>query len=154
MYRVSTSERPCYSAEQIQKYFSHISLPQSHLHYKQFHNNPKDALDFLTQLQKHQLATVPFENLQLHYSTHHSISLDPEYLYTKIVEKGNRGGYCMENNCFFGTVLRTLGFTLHSAGARVAIAASGTPAKGYFGWYYALFLSAEIHVLIGAGHIW
>lgn len=95
-----------------------------------------------------------FENLQLHYSSHHSISLDPEHLYTKIVEKDNRGGYCMENNCFFGTVLRTLGFSLHSAGARVAIAASGTPAEGYFGWYYPLFLSARAHMLIVPGHIW
>ena len=60
----------------------------------------------------------------------------------------------MENNCFFGTVLRTLGFSLHSAGARVAVAASGTPAEGYFGWYYCLLLSPVIHILIGAGHIW
>ena len=135
MYRVSTSERPRYSAEQIQKYFSHISLPQSYRQYSLVHDNPKDALKFLTRLQRHQLAAVPFENLQLHYSSHHTISLNPEHLYTKIVEKDNRGGYCMENNCFFGAVLRTLGFSLHNAGARVALAVIGKPVEGYFGWY-------------------
>ena len=154
MCRVSTSERPCYSAEQIQKYFSHITLPQNYRQCSPVYNNPKDALEFLTRLQRYQLAAVPFENLQLHYSSHHTISLDAEVLYNKIVEKGNRGGYCMENNCFFGTVLRTLGFSLHSAGARVALAASGRPVEGYFGWYSCLFLTAVIHILIGAGHTW
>ena len=40
----------------------------------------------------------------------------------------------MENNCFFGTVLRTLGFTVHSAGARVCHAANGMGGDDYAGW--------------------
>jgi len=92
-------------------------------------------LKFLTQLQQHQLCTVPFENLSLHYSSHHTISIDAEYLYSKIVGNG-RGGYCMENNCFFGTVLRTLGFTVYSAGARVNEAgAAGKPGENYVPWW-------------------
>jgi arylamine N-acetyltransferase len=55
------------------------------------------------------------------------LSLDPEDLFRKIVENG-RGGYCMEVSAFFGTVLRSLGFRLYSAGARVK------GPSGYKGW--------------------
>jgi len=40
----------------------------------------------------------------------------------------------MENNCFFGTILRSLGFTVHSAGARVSNAADGMSGEDYHGW--------------------
>lgn len=40
-------------------------------------------------------------------------------LYKEIVRDG-RGGDCMENNCFLGTVLGSLGFRVYGAGARVA----------------------------------
>jgi len=40
----------------------------------------------------------------------------------------------MENNCFFGTILRSLGFTIHSAGARVSKAADGMSGEDYHGW--------------------
>jgi len=82
------------------------------------------------------MATVPFENLALHYSTHHSITLDPECLFEKVVGRG-RGGYCMENNCFFGTVLRTLGYAMVSVGARVSNATNGRADGGYTGLYGA-----------------
>lgn len=46
------------------------------------------------------------------------ISLDKEDLFEKIVTL-ERGGYCMENNLLFSTVLRTLGFEVVATGARV-----------------------------------
>lgn len=46
--------------------------------------------------------------------------------------RGGRGGYCMENNRFFATILHSLGFDVYSVGARVH-----TP-NGYNGWYVAL----------------
>ncbi len=129
------SSRAVYNGSQISKYFSHISLPkdsQDLQHTSSKLHEPNNALKFLASLQRHQLAAVPFENLTLHYSSHHSISLDPDYLYNKIVCKG-RGGYCMENNCFFGTILRTLGFTICSAGARVSQSVSATGDVDDFG---------------------
>lgn len=130
------SARPTYASDQISKYFKHISLPkdsQDLLHTPAKLHHPNNALKFLTQLQRHQIATVPFENLQLHYSRDHTISLDPVDLFNKVVDRGH-GGYCMENNCFFGTVLRSLGFNVFSAGARVNTAASGTGEDGWEGW--------------------
>lgn len=131
------AQRPIYTQAQISKYFTHISLPKASVDLPSTPtklHEPKNALDFLTQLQQHQLCTVPFENLSLHYSPHRTITIDAEHLYTKIVDN-ERGGYCMENNCFFGTVLRTLGFTLYSAGARVNEAgAAGRPGEEYVPW--------------------
>ena len=44
----------------------------------------------------------------------------------------------MENNCFFGTVLRTLGFAVCSVGARVSDEVNGMAGGGYSAWYLPL----------------
>ena len=136
---------PTYSSQQIERYYDRISFPQSH---RQPHlltklNAAGSCEDFnlLKTLVKYQLAAVPFENLELHYSTHHNISLDPEHLFQKIVDRNaGRGGYCMENNAFFGAILRSLGYDVLTVGARVNEAMSATTAKrgstklNYNGW--------------------
>ena len=81
------------------------------------------------------MATVAFENLALHYSTHHSVILDLDFLFDKMVVRA-KGGYCMENNRFFATILRTLGYTVLSCGARVSNTVAGAqPEGGYTGLY-------------------
>ena len=99
-----------YTEAQLQQYFRHISFdPDKH---------GAGSLDYLAALQRAHLARVPFESVSLHYSKTRLLSLDLDDLFDKIV--GNsRGGYCMEVNAFFGAVLRSLGFTVLSAGARV-----------------------------------
>lgn len=82
------------------------------------------------------MAKVPFENLALHYSTHHSVILDRDVLFEKMVI-GGKGGYCMENNLFFATVLRTLGYAVLSTGARVSKAVSAGEANGSYTGLYA-----------------
>jgi arylamine N-acetyltransferase len=115
-----------YSKDQLSQYFEHISLPDKW-------RASEPSLGHLTELVKHQFSTVPFENISLHYSENHALSLDPEDLFLKIVVK-SRGGYCMENNTFFGTVLRSLGFHIINAGARVSEATEGRPGGRYGGW--------------------
>jgi len=84
------------------------------------------------------MARVPFENLVLHYSTHHSVILERDFLFDKMVVRG-KGGYCMENNLFFATVLRTLGYTVLAGGARVSKAVShGQDDGSYTGLYDAM----------------
>jgi hypothetical protein len=116
--------RSTYTPSQIEAFFDRISLPERHRSHAVVQNPPvarsAEGLEFLAILQKYTLAAVPFESLALHYSSHHTISIDPQALFHKIVELGNgRGGYCMENSCLFGTVLRTLGFDVYPTGARV-----------------------------------
>lgn len=63
--------------------------------------------------------------------------------------QAGRGGYCMENNCFFGTILRSIGFDVYSVGARVK-----SP-DGYGGWSHMVNLVTIhpriYHVDIGFG---
>ena len=99
----------------------------------------QDPLGTLGRLQLWQLAAVPFGNLVIHYSPHHTVSLDTEALFIKIVQR-RMGGYCMENNTFFATILRSLGYELYTTGARVSFAvdAGEKDHQGYSGWAHML----------------
>ncbi|KAK0628746.1 hypothetical protein B0T17DRAFT_573861 [Bombardia bombarda] len=115
-----------YTKDQLARYFKRIRFtPRDGQEPRDM--AASDPLGFLTTLQRLHMVWVPFESLTLHYSRHRLLSLDPEDLFQKIVDN-NRGGYCMEVNTLFGTVLRSLGFTLFSAGARVK------NQSGYQGW--------------------
>ncbi|KAJ8612493.1 hypothetical protein MRB53_037422 [Persea americana] len=115
-----------YNSEQIEAYYNVISLP---LKYRLFPSKATraiargpagPALDFLAALQSHHICAIPYENLVLHYSTSPGVCLDKEKLFQKIVTKGHgRGGYCMEVNYLYLTILRSLGFRVFPAGARV-----------------------------------
>ena len=139
------SQGSTYSLKQIERYYDRTSLPrrhrQPHIITQSNSVGSGEDLDFLKTLIKYQLAAVPFENLELHYSTHHTISLDPEHLFPEIVDRNaGRGGYCMENNTFFGTVLRSLGYNVLTIGARVneawndTMAKSGSRKSNHNGW--------------------
>ena len=169
------STRPLYSKEQIHRFYDRISLPQKHRHdpgpsTNNIHNDKDASLALLSALQRHFLASVPFENLDLHYSPHHSISLDPAHLFDKIVlgadshgHNRGRGGYCMENNQLLNTVLASLGFDVVSVGARVN-AAVGNPSapadeSSYSGWSHMVNLvtvparsGTKYQVDVGFGH--
>ncbi|KAM0690255.1 hypothetical protein Q7P36_009022 [Cladosporium allicinum] len=134
--------QPTYSTEQVHQIYDRIRLPSKYRH------DPSETkeltrgdggLELLSTLQRHHLANVPFENLELHYSPTKVINTDTELLFQKVVTQNTgRGGYCMENNLFFGTLLRTLGFSVMSTGGRVntAVAPSGDigPEERYTGW--------------------
>lgn len=130
------AHRSSYSKEQLKKYFDRISLPEiyrTQLVVEGQNAIPDEQLSFLANLKKYHLAAIPFENLELHYSPTKTVSLEPQYLFQKIVVRGDgRGGRCMETNCLFGTVLRSLGFDVYSAGARVNQAAQ--PVAATKGW--------------------
>jgi hypothetical protein len=120
-----------YTPSQIQQYEEYVSLPS------RFRQASKPALDaeYLTALHIHQISSVPYENLVLHYSTTHAVSLDPQVLFKKIVaDARGRGGYCMENGIFFHHVLRALGFTVYLTGVRIRPRVGGVPGGDYTGW--------------------
>jgi len=133
-------ERPIYTTSQLLAYYDHINLPSQHRHApgaqsRSIARGPTAAaLAFLSALQLHTLCTIPFENLDLHYSPYHANSIDPHAIFSKVVTRGKgRGGYCMENNNLFGTVLRSLGFDVYPTGARVNGGIDGGGEK-YGGW--------------------
>ena len=104
----------------------------------------RDPLGALTSLQQHHLATFPFGNLVLHYSQHHTIALDPDLLFHKMVERGF-GGYCVENTGMFAIVLRSLGFKMYTGAAKVNKDLGKEEDTGRFhGWY--VFLTSLVQV--------
>lgn len=108
------AHRRRYSKAELQGYFTRINLSRECV------NSPvltdialartkEHGLPLLEALCRHHTCNVPFENLILHYSVNKKVNLDLSHLYTWFVTK-RRGGRCMENNSFFGTVLRSLGY--------------------------------------------
>ncbi|KAK5010731.1 hypothetical protein LTR28_008130 [Elasticomyces elasticus] len=102
---MSTSDpsiRPIYSHDQLIAYYDHIALPEHHRHTPGEKSkavaNSADGLDYLAALQRYTLSSIPFENLELHYSRYRVILIDPQSLYDKIIARGNgRGGGHMIN---------------------------------------------------------
>lgn len=130
------SVRPTYSRDQLLRYVSHIyRLPADQAQIKlgelqiSVHDEPLSALK---ELQQHHLASIPFSNISLHYSQHHTISLDCDYLFYKLIERG-LGGYCMESTGFFSIVLRSLGYQVLTCGGRVSEDVNGGSSGDYTG---------------------
>ncbi|KAF2460686.1 hypothetical protein BDY21DRAFT_280446 [Lineolata rhizophorae] len=121
-----TTPSPAYTPAQLTRYFAHIALPSTHQHHSTASLPPASALSLLARLQRHQLAAVPFENLSLHYSRARRVSLAADDVLDKVLGgpegdkvAARRGGYCMENNTLFGSVLRALGYSVYAVGGRV-----------------------------------
>lgn len=69
----------------------------------------------LRALMRHQLCTVPFENLDVQAGK--GVSLVPEHIVSKIVG-AQRGGYCYEVNGLFAMALQAIGLPYRMVAAR------------------------------------
>lgn len=111
-----------YTPTQINNLYDRIDLPAPYRYepgdFSQEVVKQSNGIGFLRALMTFMLASVPYENLELHYSTHHHISLDPDVLYDKIVTQG-RGGLSLEVNAFFAILLYSLGYEVRTVAARV-----------------------------------
>lgn len=101
---------PTYTKGQIIRYLDRINCSPS--------IELPANLDNLRKLVAGHLDAIPFENLSIHYSTHRSITVDKDFVFDKFVNQ-RKGGYCMEQNRAFATLLRSLGYELYTVGARV-----------------------------------
>lgn len=83
------------------RYLTRIGMPLD------LDRSPDPDLDFLRELQRSHLLTVPFESLDIVRGV--PIILDFQSLYAKVIER-ERGGFCYELNSLFGWLLRQLGY--------------------------------------------
>jgi arylamine N-acetyltransferase len=124
------SNRRRYNKAELLDYFSRIELSQKYfdsvLSDESLARTKDHGLPLLEALCRHHTCHVPFENLILHYSASKKVTLELSELYTWFVNK-RRGGRCMENNSFFATVLRSLGYQVRNCGGRVSRAMSPYP---------------------------
>ena len=116
------------SAEQVEAYLDRIALPQAVRDSLREGGNGRDALKALTTLQQYHMAAVPFENLELHYSSHRSLPQETEIVYENVVVR-RRGGMCAQVHQLFTKLLRSLGFQVYCTGVRLNAAASAAADK-------------------------
>lgn len=89
----------------------------------------------LAELQRRQLSAIPWGNSGLHYTQHHTISINPQSVFYKLVQR-RLDGYCMENTNLLYVVLRSLGYQVYPTGGRVSHAAGTGKDNGlYLGLY-------------------
>ncbi|MCJ1310208.1 N-terminal acetyltransferase [Agyrium rufum] len=140
-----------YTDAQIDHYLDHVSIPSKYRR----RQNPSLDLKFLSTLHSHQLSSIPYENLSLHYSRDRTVSLDPQYLYNKFTHNG-RGGYCMELSLFYNHILRGLGFRAYTAGVRIRLRTAGVPDGDYISFVHIVNIvtlpdGSKYHVDVGFG---
>lgn len=125
-----TSQSSPYTPSQLSAYLTLIGLPREYWP----SSNPTLNIAMLTALHIHAISTHPYENLSLHYTPSISVSLDPQDIYRKFMNKG-RGGYCFEHGIFFNHILRAMGFSARMAGVRIRMRVDGVAVGDYSGWF-------------------
>ncbi|PGH07258.1 hypothetical protein AJ80_08018 [Polytolypa hystricis UAMH7299] len=153
----SSSQYPVYTWEQLIQYISCIyryTADQAAIKLGEIEQLIRqDPLSALTELQRRHLATMCFSNVVLHYSQHHTISLDPDHLFHKMVER-KFGGYCMENTGLLAIVLRSLGYHFFVSAAKVSNEIDGSePAGGFTGMGHMVLIIriGEKEYMVDAG---
>ena len=103
--------------------------------------------ELLRELQLAHLYSVPYENIDITEGV--PLSLDPDALYEKVVERG-RGGYCFELNSLFEKLLTSLGFNTVSYFARFWRGEEGIPQRRHR--VIAVFLDGKTYIAdVGIG---
>ncbi|CAG8040095.1 unnamed protein product [Penicillium salamii] len=116
--------KPTYTDQQLELYLERIGYSNSDGRLQILRQNiENDALGTLAELQRRHLAAIPWGNSGMHYSQHHTIALNPHWLFEKMVNR-RLDGYCMENTGIFLIVLRSLGYFVYATGGRVSHAAA------------------------------
>jgi N-acetyltransferase len=95
----------------------------------------QNPLAVLSELQRRHLSAIPFGNSGLHYSRHHTISLDTESLFHKMIDR-KLDGYCLESTGLLYNVLRSLDFNVYATGARVHDSVAGRSNRDQYGSLY------------------
>jgi arylamine N-acetyltransferase len=121
---------PPLSRSQLNAYLDYLSLP----HLIDLPPSAPRDLNLLTTIHVHQISTVPYENLNLHYSdSGYTVDINPHVVLSKILSGHGRGGYCMEINTLFCYVLRGLGFDVYWTGVRIRPRKGAVPFGEYIG---------------------
>jgi arylamine N-acetyltransferase len=113
------ASRQKFDRKQVAAYFDRLKLPPHEQQYHVSGLSTDQQLSFLSLLHKQHLRTIPFENLELHYSRHRLIDVSVPKIFDKIISSSGRGGYCVESNLLFNTLLLSLGYEAYLVPSRV-----------------------------------
>lgn len=87
---------------QVTAYLDRINLPKKY--YPE--NKPTIDLAYITALHVHHITSIPYENLSIHYSKEHDVSIEPDYLFDKIVTRGCGRGKLHPTHCTTSFIIR------------------------------------------------
>ncbi|EME40322.1 hypothetical protein DOTSEDRAFT_56541 [Dothistroma septosporum NZE10] len=122
-----------FTEDEVNAFLSYIGLSPT-LHQQRYTGDVQKDIHFLTQLVIHTISTIPYENLSIHYSPTHTVTIVPRDSYAKIVLRAcGRGGYCMENSLLFNHILCDLNFPVYTAPCRPRTRVNGIPQGDYHG---------------------
>lgn len=111
--------------QEITQYLSRIHLSEY-----------KINLESLTQLQKHHLEYIPFENLDIVVGR--AIDLEHNHLFSKVILQ-KRGGYCFELNTLYAKLLTAIGFSAKPVLGRVWLSnPNRTPPRNHLAYLVEL----------------
>ncbi|KAF3913627.1 hypothetical protein ABW21_db0202391 [Orbilia brochopaga] len=101
------------------------------------------TVDNLSAIMLRHLSRVPCNNIEMHYSPEHVITISLSHIFDKVVCR-ERGGGSMELNTLFTALLCALGYIAYMAPARVALGQwdrlSGDVERGFFGSIHCVVL--------------
>ncbi|KAF3915405.1 hypothetical protein AA313_de0208504 [Arthrobotrys entomopaga] len=113
--------------EQTEEYLAFLKFTKDEINNK----FKEPTLENLTILMVRHLSEAPFNNIDIHYTKSHELTINLPYLFDKIVTH-KRGGYCMEMNSLFSHLLATLGYNVWLAPARVSRERTGNISNRHF----------------------
>lgn len=118
------------SRSQVDLFLKYIGVPE------ELHHAPP-SVSLLKTLHVYMISACPYDNLSIHYNPLHSIVIDPQFVFKKVVlDARGRGGYCMELAILFNRLLRGMGFDAYTVGARTRDRRDGVPHGDYPGWVH------------------
>ena len=135
-FRNSSPQESAYSQSQISAWLRRIGLPEQYGQYIDSPSTFPKSAESLATLFRCQITTFPYENLSVHYSATHLVTIKPDALFNKMMgpPANGRGGYCMELSIFFHHMLRGLGFHVYMTGVRNRTRSDSVPNGEYQGW--------------------
>lgn len=110
------------SAKQVRAYLDRIQLPPRIEELLQQGPDGLNALEAVTKLQTYHLKAIPFENLDIAYSTSKSLPQDTASVFQRAVTD-RRGGVCDQIHPLFAKLLQYFGFNVYCTGSRINAAA-------------------------------
>lgn len=128
---------PTLNSDQLELYLQRINygdhsteIDNKSPRFKKLRDSVKESpLATLAELQLRHLGSITWGNTALHYSSHHSISIQPSCIFEKLVVRC-LDGYCMENTNLLYMVLCSLGYKVYPTGGRVSRAVTtGDPTE-------------------------
>ncbi|KAF5364590.1 hypothetical protein D9758_005581 [Tetrapyrgos nigripes] len=114
-----------YSSSQILRWLTRINYPKADLS-EHVISTFDTSLENLCLLLRLTLVAFPFENTQMHYTSHRIMDISHEGLFQRLVAEGN-GSYCFGLNTLFLQMIRGLGYRAYPGAGRINEQPPNTP---------------------------